>query len=61
VAYYEATPQQLLSQSRFIHADFHQLVVELFNADVYGVNRRPTLTSNRRPTLTRGYGAISAS
>jgi hypothetical protein len=40
VAYYEATPQQLLSQSRFIHADFHQLVVELFNADVYGHLRR---------------------
>lgn len=40
VAYYEATPQQLLSQSRFIHADFHQLVVDLFNADVYGHLRR---------------------
>jgi hypothetical protein len=40
LAYYEATPQQLLSQSRFIHAEFHQLVVELFNADVYGNIRR---------------------
>jgi transposase len=40
LAYYEATPQQLLSQSRFIHADFHQLVVDLFNADVYGHLRR---------------------
>jgi hypothetical protein len=40
LAYYEATPQQLLSQSRFIHPDFHQLVVELFNADVYGHLRR---------------------
>jgi len=40
VAYYGATPQQLLSQSRFIHPDFHQLVVDLFNADVYGHLRR---------------------
>jgi transposase len=40
LAYYEATPQQLLSQSRFIHVDFHQLVVDLFNADVYGHLRR---------------------
>jgi transposase len=39
-AYYEATPQKLLSQSRFIHADLHQLIVELFNADVYGNIRR---------------------
>jgi hypothetical protein len=34
IACYEATPQQLLSQSRFIHPDLSQLVVELFNADV---------------------------
>jgi transposase len=40
LAYYEATPQQLLSQSRFIHPDFHALVVDLFNADVYGHLRR---------------------
>lgn len=40
LAYYEATPQQLLSQSRFIHPDFHQLVVDLFNVDVYGHLRR---------------------
>lgn len=39
-AYYEATPQRLLSQSRFIHPDLHQLFVELFNADVYGNLRR---------------------
>lgn len=35
-AYYEATPQKLLSQARFIHADLHQLVLDLFNTDVYG-------------------------
>ena len=40
IAYYEATPQHLLSQSRFIHADLNQLVVDLFNADVYGNIRR---------------------
>ena len=40
VAYYEATPQRLLSQSRFIHPDLNALFVELFNADVYGHLRR---------------------
>ena len=39
-AYYEATPQKLLSQARFIHPDLHQLFVELFHADVYGHIRR---------------------
>jgi hypothetical protein len=39
-AYYEATPQKLVSQSRFIHPDLNQLFVELFNADVYGHLRR---------------------
>jgi hypothetical protein len=39
-AYYEATPQKLLSQARFIDTVLHTLVVELFNADVYGNLRR---------------------
>ncbi|HEY1755028.1 MAG TPA: IS21 family transposase [Bryobacteraceae bacterium] len=39
-AYYEATPQKLLSQARFIHTELHRLVVDLFNADVYGNIRR---------------------
>jgi hypothetical protein len=39
-AYYEATPQKLLSQSRFIHPDLNQLFVELLNADVFGNLRR---------------------
>jgi len=39
-AYYEATPQKLLSQSRFIHPELNALFVELFNADVYGNIRR---------------------
>jgi hypothetical protein len=39
-AYYEATPQKLLSQSRFIHLDLNQLFVELFNADLFGNLRR---------------------
>ena len=39
-AYYEATPQKLLSQSRFIHPQLHELFVEWFNADVYGHIRR---------------------
>jgi hypothetical protein len=39
-AYYEATPQKLLSQSRFIHPELNRLFVELFNTDVYGNLRR---------------------
>jgi hypothetical protein len=39
-AYYEATPQKLLSQSRFVHPKLHELTVELFNEDVYGSIRR---------------------
>jgi hypothetical protein len=39
-AYYEATPQKLLSQSRFIHPELNRLFVELFNADVFGNLRR---------------------
>jgi len=39
-AYYEATPQKLLSQSRFVHPELHRLFVELFDADVYGHLRR---------------------
>jgi len=39
-AYYEATPQKPLSQSRFIHPELNRLFVELFNTDVYGNIRR---------------------
>lgn len=39
-AYYEATPQKLLSQSRFIHEELHLLFVEMLNADVFGNIRR---------------------
>ena len=39
-AYYEATPQKLLSQSRFIHPDLNQLFVELFSTDLFGHLRR---------------------
>lgn len=39
-AYYEATPQKLLSQSRFIHPELNRLPVDMFNADVYGNLRR---------------------
>ena len=40
IAFYEATPQKLLSQSRFIHPELNKLFLELFNADVYGHIRR---------------------
>jgi transposase len=39
-AYYEATPQKLLSQSRFIHSELNRLFVELFNTDLFGNLRR---------------------
>jgi len=39
-AYYEATPQRLLSQSRFISVELNGLIAELFNEDVYGNIRR---------------------
>jgi Mu transposase, C-terminal domain len=39
-AYYEAVPQKLLSQSRFINPELNRLFVELFNTDVYGNLRR---------------------
>jgi len=39
-AYYETTPQKLLSQSRFIHPELHQLFVQLLTADVFGNIRR---------------------
>lgn len=39
-AYYEATPQKLLSQSRFIHPDLNRLFEDLFNADLFGHLRR---------------------
>jgi hypothetical protein len=40
IAFYETTPQKLLSQSRFIHPDLNALFLELFNADVYAHLRR---------------------
>ncbi|HEY4368688.1 MAG TPA: hypothetical protein VGN07_15745 [Steroidobacteraceae bacterium] len=40
LAYYEATPQKLLSQSRFIHPELNRLLADMFNADVYGNLRR---------------------
>jgi hypothetical protein len=39
-AYYEATPQKLLSQSRFIHLELNRLFVEMFNTDIFGHLRR---------------------
>jgi transposase len=39
-AYYEATPQKLLSQSRFIHPELNRLFVDLFNQDLFGHLRR---------------------
>jgi hypothetical protein len=39
-AYYEATPQRLLSQSRFIHPELNKLFIDLFNEDVFAHIRR---------------------
>ena len=38
-AYYEATPQNLLSQARFLSDDLFKLVADLFNKDVYAYIR----------------------
>jgi hypothetical protein len=38
-AYFEATPQKLLSQARFLSQDLFQLVVDLFNQDTYAYIR----------------------
>jgi hypothetical protein len=38
-AYFEATPQNLLSQARFLSKELHQMVVELFNRDTYAYIR----------------------
>jgi hypothetical protein len=47
--HYEATPQRLLSQSRFIHPELHRLFVELFNADVSEHGLATLRRSLRRP------------
>jgi hypothetical protein len=62
VAYYEATPQKLLSQSRFIHPDLNALFVELFNADVYGHLRRAQgfVRVCTKEINTAGHDAASA-
>lgn len=39
-AYREGTPQMVLSQARFIHAELHQLIDELFQQDTLGQLRR---------------------
>jgi transposase len=61
-AYYEATPQKLLSQSRFIHPELNRLFVELFNADVYGNLRRAQglVRSAAKEINTTGHELASA-
>jgi transposase len=62
-AYYEATPQKLLSQARFIHPHLHQLVVDLFNAEVYGNIRRVQglIRSAAKEQQTQGCDQANAS
>src|ERR1019366_90345 len=59
-AYYEATPQNLLSQSRFIHPELNRLFVELFDAAVRAScaaapkrSIRPAMTSRASASLQR--------
>jgi hypothetical protein len=60
-AYYEATPQKLLSQSRFIHPELHRLFVELFNADLFGNLRRAQgfVRSSTKEINTAGHAVAS--
>ena len=61
IAFYEATPQKLLSQSRFIHPDLNQLFVELFNADVYAhIRRAMGLVSACTKEITRSGHALAS-
>jgi hypothetical protein len=60
-AYYEATPQKLLSQSRFIHPELNRLFVELFNADLFGNLRRCQgfVASSTKEINTAGHAIAS--
>jgi hypothetical protein len=61
-AYYEATPQKLLSQSRFVHPELKNLFVEMFHADVYGnIRRAPGLIrSCTKEIAAAGHEVASA-
>lgn len=61
LAYYETTPQHLLSQARFIHLELHRLLAELFTADVFGNLRRAQgLVRNAAKELdTKGHSLAS--
>ncbi len=61
VAFYEGTPQKLLSQSRFIHADLNTLFLELFNADVYAhIRRAQGLVSACTKEISRSGHALAS-
>jgi hypothetical protein len=61
VAFYEATPQKLLSQSRFIHPDLNTLFLELFNADVYAhIRRAMGLVSACTKEISRSGHALAS-
>jgi transposase len=61
VAFYEATPQKLLSQSRFIHPDLNTLFLELFNADVYAhIRRAQGLVSACTKEISRSGHALAS-
>ena len=59
-AYREATPQNLLSQARFLSSTLHDLIQELFNEDALGHLRRAQgLIRHARAELMR-YGRADA-
>ena len=61
IAFYEATPQKLLSQSRFIHPDLNTLFLELFNADVYAhIRRAMGLVSACTKEISRSGHALAS-
>lgn len=53
-AYLEATPQMILAQARFSHADLHALIDELFNQDTLAHIRRA------QGLVRKAYAAIQA-
>ena len=59
-AYLEATPQNLLSQSKFVHPKLHELIEHLFEQDVLGNLRRAQGLIRKAHTLVQLHGSATA-
>jgi hypothetical protein len=59
-AYREATPQHLLSQARFIHADLHAFIDEIFQKDTLGNIRKVQGFIRRAHAIVQSHGKTAA-